>query len=205
MNSRIGVEMRSRRWNYSFQWFGFDKNGVSRWVGNRNALKIGAVVLSSIGYGLLAIGACVLLFGRETTGAAVLGGVGLFQLGLGYWLRWLHRRFSRLLSVKDVAEATDTDPSELESWAEARNLKPKAMLNGEYVYEPTDFEEEARLLRSAEAPTEEILLRPSASARTKDETLLHLAHDFSEPAASVPTIDLKLERPESLEQTTRPT
>jgi hypothetical protein len=201
VNGRIGVEFRSRKWNHSFQWLGFDKNGVSRWVGNRNALKFGAIVLSSIGYVLLAIGSCVLLFGRQGTAAAVLGGVGFFQLGLAYWLRGLHRKFTRLQSIQDVAEATNADPAEIQTWAENRNLKPKAMLNGEYVYEPTDFDEEARLLRSAQAPNEEVLLRPSQSAQTDEETLLHIAEEPSK--FKTPTTTIDPERLEPLEQEAR--
>jgi hypothetical protein len=173
IDSRIGFEVRSRRWNYGFHWVGRDKTGLSRWQGDRSALKVGAIIADVIGCGLIVVGSGILLFAREPIGPAIMGAVGFIHLGLARWMKALHARLTGLLSIEEVAATTNVDNDALARWAAGQNLKPRAMINGEYLYDPADFGEAATLLRSADAPAAETLLRTSESAATDNETLLH--------------------------------
>lgn len=174
-NGKIGVEIRDRRRSYGFHWIGRDKTGVSRWEGDRGAMKWGALVLGIIGGTMLAVGAGIFFLSREIVGSVTMCAAGLIQLGLAFWGRRLHRRLTGLLSVEEVAETTRVDRDTLEAWTKSQNLKPQAMLNGQYLYEASDFGEDATLLRPSDEPNEEFLLRSAKSAETDNENLLRPA------------------------------
>ena len=183
--SHIGVELRMSAKRYGFHWFGRDKTGLSRWEGDKSALPWGALALYIIAGLELAVGLVLSLMFRQYLTFGLLTGSGIVLIGLGAWMRRLHHRLTGLMSLQQVADVTGADPDELSRWAEAKALKPSAMVNDEYLYDPSLFEEDATLLRPAPKPESVDLLRPASSATVDDQTLLHPVGPDSDESSKV--------------------
>jgi hypothetical protein len=100
----------------------------------------------------------------------------------------LHAKLKILVTAEEVAVATGVDPESVEQLAMEQELKPLAMLNGEYVYDPQDLLPGARLLRALQGPVDQALLRPAGSVAVAEENLLRPINETDEPVISIQSV-----------------
>ena len=167
-----------------FQWVGRDRTGVSRWEGDRDSLRWGARVVSVAGF--LSLLAMIPFFvGEKGLAALFIGAVGMVLIAAGAWMKRTYHDLLNLSTAEELARAGGFERVDVERLAIERDLQPRAMLNGEYLYDPQDLLPGTRLLRASKGPAEEALLRPAGSEEVAPEWLLRASGEESEPTPLV--------------------
>lgn len=180
-NASVGWVAKFSGRDRRFQWVGRDRTGVSRWEGERDALSLGATVVVAIGFVLVTMGVgAYAIWRQQLIAATYLSFSGIFLSSVGWWMRKLHCKLKDLHTAEGVASATGIDRKAVERLADEQEIKPRAILNGEYLYDPQDLLPGARLLRASQRPSEEALLRPAGSKEVSPECLVRASERESE-------------------------
>ena len=168
----------------SFHWKGKNQQGVSMWTGSwdkplyqigRCFTPIGMVA----GCGGLAALLSTLFTHAPKGGLVTLALIGLVDgvlfTAIGKWALGMHRHVAALSPTEQVCQKLGVDEATLVQMAEARNIKPKIIINDEPFYELSDFTEAMTLLRASQEPEaqqKELLRAASGGSTTPAEELL---------------------------------
>jgi hypothetical protein len=196
-STRRGKPVKSSRWGWTgFHWYGRDDQGVSIWNGDKRTLQWCSWLMGGLGI-LLLLGPAAAMGIRPVGPVAIFGLVGALFLGIGWYMRRHFHWLGDLTTVDQVAADTGVEPENLDQLAKGRAIKPRVILNGVPVYNPADLGDVALLLRAAEPPADDLLLRPAQSARTDSSTLLHPSRATAE-ADQVIVVEEPAEQPLNL-------
>lgn len=110
-------------------------------------------------------------------GAALFGPVAAVFFGILFgamalWMLKVRRQSATCLSVEQAAERLGVDADLMQRSITERKIQPRFILNGEAVYEVEEITGAARLLRAADLPTAEELLRPAGSTQVADDAVM---------------------------------
>jgi hypothetical protein len=161
-----------KRNGFGFHWTGRDDNGVSVWDGQTGAMRFGVWTLVVMGGLEIAAAAVLHYYLPEPVVSLVIGGSGLFLLGLAWWGEQFRRHVLSMASLEEAATKLGVGTEDVQRLISDYNVRPRIILNGEPVYDPADFTEHARLLRPSAAPVDGGLLRPAGFSGMESETLL---------------------------------
>ena len=183
--------MRLNLKNVSFHWHGKTSEGVSRWSGSIQPLKMlgyGFTIYGPIA-GIAGLGALVfgLATGRVIGPALPIMMVGLIHglvfTSIGLWSLRMHRHVTGLAPAAKLAESLGLEGAALRDLASQRNIKPRIILNDEPYYDPTDFVDALSLLRGS-APldtSQDDLMRPACAEPAPADGLLRATTEANLP------------------------
>jgi hypothetical protein len=170
---RIGLAMN----NYSFEWMGRNREGVSRWKGNSSGppARMGKILKT---YGMVAgiTGVTIAILGpllhwmSAVVFPLVLVGIvhGIVFSLLGAWITRIRRRISTLKQPDEVCEVLGIPDEELHEMAAERGVKPKMIINNRPLYDLAEFSDAHTLLRGSSAPvfSDSLLRAVTADSQT---------------------------------------
>jgi hypothetical protein len=199
VSTKRGKPVKRSRWpGAGLRWFGRDDGGVSIWDGKTYGLKYGGWLLRAVGIGSIVASPVLLTLGM-TEAASIVGGVGLLHTGLSVWMLRLRDRIESMVPAESVAERLHMTPDEVDRFREQTGVKPRVIMNGQPMFDPSDFGDPARLLRAAGAPQNDELLRPAGTTTSDSSLLVRPANDVEETVEPSATAEM-LENPLTLDQ-----